>query len=185
MTLTYNVMMKNIAKVGIGVIIAGISVITLGVILPEKDWFAPSQFFKFSDSEKISTQPLQKFEAGVCMGTRLCLSEKVTRVVDGDTLHLGVYKIRLSLVDTPEINEEGSSEATEFTSKLCPEGSTIIVDQDDLQPTDRYDRILGKVFCGDKVLNSELLENGYAIILKQYCSTSEFADEEWAKKFGC
>jgi len=58
-------------------------------------------------------------------------------------------------------------------------------DQDDLQKVDQYGRVLAKVFCGDKVLNSELLYNGHANILTQYCSTSEFSGEAWAKRYGC
>ena len=61
----------------------------------------------------------------------------------------------------------------------------VIVNQDDLQPYDKYGRLLGEVFCGDKLLNSELLYNGLANILTQYCDTSEFAGENWAKEFGC
>lgn len=62
---------------------------------------------------------------------------------------------------------------------------TITVDQDDKQKTDAYGRIVAKVTCSGKNLNVELLENGHAVILKQYCSKSEFAFESWAKKFGC
>jgi micrococcal nuclease len=54
-----------------------------------------------------------------------------------------------------------------------------------LQPFDSYGRLQGKVICSEKNLNSELLENDHAWILTQYCSTTEFSDEVWAKKFGC
>jgi micrococcal nuclease len=91
----------------------------------------------------------------------------------------------LSLTNTPEKDQEGFSEAAQFTAKLCPEGSTITIDQDDLQPYDKYDRLVGKVFCGDKVLNSELLTNEYANILTEYCSTSEFLEETWVQTHGC
>jgi micrococcal nuclease len=59
------------------------------------------------------------------------------------------------------------------------------VDQDDLQPYDRYDRLLGKVICNGKILNAELLENNHAWISSQYCSTSEFSGEAWVQKYGC
>ena len=61
----------------------------------------------------------------------------------------------------------------------------IRIDQDDLQPYDVYDRLLGKVYCGDKVLNSELLYSSHANILTQYCDTSEFSGESWAQNYGC
>jgi len=123
--------------------------------------------------------------ASKCIGTALCLTDKVIKVVDGDTIYIKNYKIRLSLTDTPEKSQVGFSEATSFTKKLCPVGSVITVDQDDKQKTDPYGRMVAKITCSGKNLNSELLENGYARILKKYCSTSEFSSEIWAKKYGC
>jgi micrococcal nuclease len=120
-----------------------------------------------------------------CTGTALCITDKITKIVDGDTISIKKYIIRLSLTNTPEKNQAGFSEATSFTRNLCPIGSSITVDQDDEQPYDKYKRLVGKVFCGDKVLNSELLYSNHASILKKYCSTSEFSGEVWAKKYGC
>ena len=120
-----------------------------------------------------------------CTGTAGCYTDYVTRIVDGDTIHTATKKIRLSLTNAPESFEAGFSEATEFTKKLCPVGSKILIDQDDLQRVDQYGRILAKVFCGDKLLNSELLYNGHANILIQYCSKSEFSKESWALRYGC
>ena len=120
-----------------------------------------------------------------CLGSAGCYTDYVTRIVDGDTIHTATLKIRLSLTNAPETYQDGFREATEFTEKLCPVGSKILVDQDDLQRVDQYGRVLAKVFCGDKVLNSELLYNGHANILTQYCSTSEFSGEAWAKRYGC
>ena len=122
----------------------------------------------------------------LCTGTKLCLKEKVVRIVDGDTIYIsGGHEVRLSLTNTPEIYQKGFHEATEFTSDLCPIGSNVIVDQDDQQPYDIYGRLLGKVSCQNKILNSELLDAGHANILAQYCTTSEFSDESWAQKYGC
>ena len=120
-----------------------------------------------------------------CKGTAQCITSKVTKIIDGDTIQIEKYKIRLSLTNTPEINQNGYSQATAFTTKLCPVGSYITVDQDDTQKFDVYNRLLGKVYCGGKSLNSELLYNGYANILTQYCKKSEFAKEDWAIKYGC
>lgn len=68
---------------------------------------------------------------------------------------------------------------------MCPVTSTVTVDQDDMQPYDVYDRMLGKVTCNNKTLNAELLYAGHANILTQFCSTSEFSSESWAQDFGC
>lgn len=120
-----------------------------------------------------------------CTGTALCIKDKVTRIIDGDTISIKKQIIRLSLVNSPEKDQKGFSEAKSFTSKLCPVGTTITIDQDDKQPYDKYKRLLGKVFCGDKVLNSELLYSNHASISKKYCSTSEYSGEIWAQKYGC
>jgi len=121
----------------------------------------------------------------LCLGDALCVTAKVERIVDGDTIYIEGYKVRLSLTNTPEKNELGFLDATKFTQLLCPVGSVVTVDQDDKQPYDVYDRLLGKVYCNNKILNSELLLNGHANILTQYCSTSEFSSESWAQEYGC
>lgn len=121
-----------------------------------------------------------------CTGDELCLTGKITRIVDGDTIYLdGIHEIRLSLTNTPERHEIGFYDASKFTAEICPVGSQATVDQDDNQPYDVYNRMLGKVTCGEKVLNSELLYENHANILSRYCSTSEFSDEAWAQEFGC
>lgn len=139
--------------------------------------------FAFGADSSKKVEPTSK--AFKCTGTALCITDKVTKIIDGDTLSIKKYKIRLSLVNSPEKNQTGFSEAKSFTSKLCPVGSTITINQDDKQPYDKYKRLVGKVFCGDKVLNSELLFSNNASILKKYCSTSEFSGEVWAQKYGC
>jgi micrococcal nuclease len=140
-------------------------------------------FSTFASSESASNKKV--VSQYKCEGKALCIIGKVSRIVDGDTIYLKDYKIRLSLTSTPEKYEKGFRDAASFTRKLCPVGSTIIIDQDDRQPYDGYKRVLGKVICSDKILNAELLYNGHATIRKQYCLKSEFSEEPWAKKYGC
>ena len=134
------------------------------------------------DSSKVLTDN----QTNQCQGTALCITEKIIRIIDGDTIHLeDGNRIRISLTNTPEIYQSGYNEATQFTADLCPVGSVALVDQDDLQPYDKFNRLLGKVTCGDKNLNAELLYNAHANLLTQYCATSEFAGEQWAIEYGC
>jgi endonuclease YncB( thermonuclease family) len=135
--------------------------------------------------KKIEPVPMKKVYSPTCYGDALCISGKVKAIADGDTLYVDSYKVRLSLTNTPERGQTGYAEATAFMKKMCVKGSSVMVDQDDKQPYDQYGRVLGKVYCSDKNLNSELLENGLGKILTQYCKKSEFASESWAKKFGC
>ena len=120
-----------------------------------------------------------------CLGSADCFEDDVTKIVDGDTIYVGGIKIRLSLVDTPESGQSGFEEAKEFVSNLCPVGSNALVDQDDYQLYDNYGRMLAVVYCGGKNLNKELLEEGHAVILTQYCDDSEFENQKWARDFGC
>jgi endonuclease YncB( thermonuclease family) len=40
-----------------------------------------------------------------CTGTALCLTGTVTKIVDGDTLDINGTRIRLALVNTPELSQ--------------------------------------------------------------------------------
>ncbi len=126
-----------------------------------------------------------KNNSKLCTGTSMCISSKILKIYDGDTLQINGYTIRLALTDTPEKTQKGFNEATSFTKKLCPVGSTLLFDQDDKQKIDKFGRVLGKVFCSGKNLNAELLYNNHAKISKEYCSVSEFSGESWAQKYGC
>ena len=136
-----------------------------------------------SIERNLETQSESVF--GTCSGNEKCITEKVTKIVDGDTVYTESYKIRLSLTNTPEKDDLGFQEATLFTVMSCPVGSIIRIDQDDLQPYDVYNRLLGKVYCGNDILNEILLRNGHGTISTQYCDTSEFSGEEWAQNYGC
>ena len=126
-----------------------------------------------------------KASTSSCVGTTMCIQGKVRSIIDGDTLYIDTYKVRLSLTNTPEKGQAGYAEALKFTKSLCLVGSSVIVDQDDRQPFDKFKRVVGKVYCSDKNLNEQLLYKNHATIMKKYCSKSEFGAEDWAKKFGC
>lgn len=148
-------------------------------LLPDEDFIKGIQYLTSKGIIKVSQNNLN------CAGSGLCIYARVEKIVDGDTLYVEGYKVRLSLTNTPESNQVGFSEATQFTKNLCPIGSLVIIDQDDQQQYDSYGRLLGKVFCDKKILNSELLYNGHANILTKYCQASEFSKESWAQQYGC
>ena len=117
-----------------------------------------------------------------CKGTATCFTGTVAHIVDGDTLDIRSTRIRLSLVNTPEVGQPGYMEATQFTAQFCPIGSQALVDEDDGQTRGSYGRMVALVYCGGANLNAELLRSGHAILVTYYCSVSEFADESWT---GC
>jgi endonuclease YncB( thermonuclease family) len=109
----------------------------------------------------------------------------VTRIIDGDTIDVDHKRIRFSLINSPELGEDGYEEATLFTAKICHVGSRVLVDEDDGQTSGSFGRQIAKVFCGDKVINEQLLRSGHAVILTGHCRESEFSGEDWARAFGC
>ncbi len=141
---------------------------------------------QFGNQPSLKTTDVQFQPAGTCKGSADCITGTVTRVVDGDTLDIDNTRIRLTLVNTPEVNQAGYEEAKQFTSKLCPVGSRAVADEDDGQTGGSYGRVIAKVTCdGGKVLNEELLKAHMAEILTDFCGMSEFRNEGWAATYGC
>lgn len=103
----------------------------------------------------------------------------VERVVDGDTLVVsgdagavlptaGEHRVRLLLVDTPEVDGPDAAEeclgpeSSAFTTDLLPAGSTVLLAADE-ERVDQYDRLLAYVWTTDGVfVNEALTANGLA-----------------------
>lgn len=124
---------------------------------------------------------------------------KVDQVIDGFTLEVGNKLIELALVDSvDETGDPVSTEATHFTSILCPIGSPAVVQLDN---NNFYNlnissgAIAAVVYClattisdGNETrtsINEALLEAKLAAIDPNLCSNSQFAEEKWAQRFGC
>ena len=122
-----------------------------------------------------------------CLGSAGCFEGVATRIADGDTLYVDVngteYKVDLALIEAPSRTEEMFMESTEFTRDLCL-GSTVLVDQDDMQLTSNS-AVIAVVYCSSSNLNNELLDNDYASLETAQCTTSEFANELWIRDNGC
>ena len=118
-----------------------------------------------------------------CQGTADCFEGRVTKVVDGDTIDINTVRIRLSLINTPEIGQSGYNKAKEFVKSTCGVGSWARVDEDDGQRGGSYDRMIGLVYCkhSDTSLNEQIMHAGHAQILREFCGVSEFSDEPWVE----
>ncbi|MFO7173309.1 MAG: thermonuclease family protein [Bacillota bacterium] len=96
----------------------------------------------------------------------------VERVVDGDTLEVQVdgrtERVRLIGVDTPEVHgqvEPYGPEASAFTKQVLAPGTRIWLEQD-VEPRDRYGRLLAYVWLADgRLFNEVLVREGYAQLL--------------------
>lgn len=125
----------------------------------------------------------------LCKGSARCFEGVVDDIIDGDTLEVNGETIRLALINTPEKREEDYDAAISVVWKLCPIGSSAVVDEDDMQISRSHRRVVAVIYCrhGERFnnLNEELLEAGYASILTDFCGQSEFGGEDWAKLYGC
>lgn len=102
------------------------------------------------------------------------LDGKVVGVSDGDTVTVlsidkQQIKVRLYGVDCPEKAQDYGQKAKQFTSDLVF-GKIVDLEKVD---QDRYGRTVGIVKAGGKVLNEELLKNGFAWQYSQYCKRPE------------
>ncbi len=100
----------------------------------------------------------------------------VTKVVDGDTIHVSINgateKVRLIGVDTPETVDRRrpvecfGREASDFTKSLLPKGTAVRLVLD-VEARDRYKRLLAYVYRASDGLfvNRELARLGYANVL--------------------
>lgn len=88
----------------------------------------------------------------------------VLKIVDGDTIHAEVNgneeTIRLLGVNTPEKKQAYSNDATDFLSYEILGKEVYLLR--DFTDKDKYDRKLRYVFLGNRLINLEILENGFA-----------------------
>lgn len=105
--------------------------------------------------------------------TAQALEGKVVGVSDGDTLTLldatkSQRRVRLAEIDSPESNQEFGRRAKEALSKLCFGKHAEVRDTS----ADRYQRVVGKVYCDGVNANAELVRQGMAWVYVQYASKS-------------
>ena len=104
---------------------------------------------------------------------------KFSDCVDGDTIKVILdnkkYTIRMLAVDTPESVhpskgvEYYGKEASEYTCNLVKNAKKLEIEYDDnSDKIDKYDRLLVWVFVDSKLLQKELISNGYAKVAYLY-----------------
>jgi len=99
-------------------------------------------------------------------------------VTDGDTLKLLVdnqqYKIRLAEIDTPEKGQPWGKNATKALSeKVFREEVRIgVID------TDRYGRLIGRIWLDGRDINRELVAEGHAWVYRRYMTDHSLLEDE-------
>lgn len=113
---------------------------------------------------------------------------KLSKCIDGDTVSVIInneeIKVRFLAVDAPEVDkkEPYSIEAKDFTCDMLTKSKKIYLEYDkNSDKEDKYGRILGWVWADDKLLQKELIQNGYAkvaYLYNDYKYTSELKEFE-------
>ena len=152
--------MKKLVAIGIGITVIGVVVISFS---------NPTNTLEINTPEIIKTPK----------------SQIVTQIVDGDTIKVDGKSIRFALASAPELSEAGGIDARKFIEIVCPVGSPVIIDEDSGQPEGSYGRVLAVVYCNGINLNAEILDAKVGTLSTEFCSVSEFANDDWAQKHGC
>lgn len=88
----------------------------------------------------------------------------VIRIVDGDTIHVGLldgdWSVRLIGIDTTEVGTPYSQEATNAMAELVS-GKAVLL-QRDVRETDDFGRLLRYIFVGTVFVNAEMVKQGWA-----------------------
>jgi len=134
--------------------------------------------------EPKQTEPTQSLSQD-CSGTARCITGTVTKIVDGDTIHVDGESVRFALASAPELSGYGGVESRNFIQTICPIGSDVIVDEDDGQTGESFGRMIGVIYCNGMNLNAELLDADLGYLENRFCDSSEFASDPWAQKHGC
>lgn len=100
----------------------------------------------------------------------------VTRIVDGDTVECdGAHRVRLIGMDTPEANQPPfGTEAAAALTAMLPVGSTVQLEPD-VEPRDRYNRVLAYVWAGRILINWRMVREGWAVLLT-YAPNVQYVD---------
>ena len=122
----------------------------------------------------------------------------IPKIIDGDTVHIDEYKIRLEGIDAPEIKQRCKKESLKITTIIgltfykdyyCGKASKEKLKKKinnkiikcDISSIDRYKRRLATCYKGKLNLNKWMVRNGYAVAYKRY-SKRYITDEDFAKE---
>jgi len=108
------------------------------------------------------------------------------KVIDGDTIHIGLNKIRLHGIDAPETNQTCEKNNVEWP---CGKESTkalinFINNKQvvcKIKATDKYKRFISVCFVNNFDMNEFMVSNGWAIAYRYY-SKDYIKSEDKAKK---
>jgi micrococcal nuclease len=103
---------------------------------------------------------------GVAPGLEGSVKCTIERVTDGDTIRCGGERVRLLLIDAPEVDQGPFGRAAQaFLEAILPVGSEARMTYD-VERRDRYDRMLAYVYRPDgRMANHMMARQGFAVPL--------------------
>ena len=122
----------------------------------------------------------------------------IPKIIDGDTIYINEYKIRLEGIDAPEMRQECKKERLKISSivgftfykdyscgEVSKENLELKIDRSKIKcissTKDRYKRYLAKCFKDKINLNRWMVRNGHAVAYRRY-SKEYVPDEDFAKE---
>ena len=130
--------------------------------------------------------PLLAFTSGQALSnpcdTVYCVDALVIGVADGDTVTvLGDFsgtreqkRLRLTEIDTPERGQPWSARARQALANKVFQRQVRIASEGE----DRYGRLLGRIYFGDRDINREMILEGHAWVYRQYSSDIFLLEDE-------
>ena len=124
--------------------------------------------------------------------------EGIPKIIDGDTVYINNYKIRLEGIDAPEMKQQCKKEKLKisliigykfyedyYCGKVSKEYLTAKIKGSKIKcissSKDRYKRYLATCFKDKINLNKWMVKNGHAVVYRRY-SKEYISDEDFAKK---
>ena len=122
----------------------------------------------------------------------------VPKIIDGDTVHINNYKLRLEGIDAPEMRQQCKKEFLKISSiigftlykdyscgKVSKEKLISKISGTEIKciftTKDRYKRYIATCYKEKTNLNQWMVRNGYAIAYRRY-SKKYVPDEDFAKE---
>ncbi len=115
-----------------------------------------------------------------------CVEALVVGIADGDTLTVLAdfsggrqqKRLRLTEIDTPERGQPWGARARQALAGKVFQRSVRVASEGE----DRYGRLLGRVYLGDRDINREMVREGHAWVYRQYSSDARLLQDESVAK---
>ncbi len=116
--------------------------------------------------------------------TTFCLDAVVVGIADGDTVTIldterrQQTKVRLTEIDTPERGQPWGTRARQALADKVFRRDVRVASQGQ----DRYGRLLGRLYVGNRDINREMVREGHAWVYRRYSSDIWLLDDEEAAR---